>query len=122
MPLHLEVVTHSFFLDCGSLELKCLDELGEPRVVHLHQRAFPQCHGNHYLPGRLYLDGEEIPIRSDQETQLLQLLRTAKTQLSGDRLANGSWVVDDVVEFVSSVAYLEFAARVDEVRLGCDVE
>lgn len=142
-PSRLILVSYSYALDGGSFELHCRDETGEPHVVRLQQRAFPEYDGRGWVPGRLYYDGMDVPIRSAQEARLLGLLRAAEVQseppardplpnpLAGadltfvpDLAALMSAPLDDalrslvgqLLSFVGSDAYLEFAARVDAHR------
>jgi hypothetical protein len=109
--------------------------------VMLVQHAFLQPGSSlDAVPGRLYFDGDLVPMRSDLETQVLALLRAAEVRHSGPLLhqsvsiplspnpfilggrqvlrrgpeENIRALLAVVVEFVESDAYLRFAERVEQ--------
>ena len=129
-----------YFLDGGTTVLTGTDERGRERAVMLVQNAFAD--GNTFgIPGRLHLDGEPVPVRSELESQVVAALRAAEVrytrpegepageriQLSPNALILGDDIKqvltrgpeeniralrDQVVETVESVGYVSFAAEV----------
>jgi hypothetical protein len=143
LPAKLTVHNSAHALDGGTTVLLATDEAGRHRAVMLVQHACPQPNPSlEALPGRLYFDGELVPMRSDLEAGLLALLRSAEVQYfeppneQGERIQlspNALIVGEDirqvltrgpednirallaaVVEFVESEAYLRFAERVEQ--------
>ncbi len=111
------VVSVGFLTDGGTIRLHLLDERGEPHIVRLQQHAFPQSVNSDNLPGRLYIDDIEVPVRSPQEARLLDSLLTADVHSEWLR-STARNLIDDLIGFVASDEYLEFAAQVDAIRLG----
>lgn len=114
---HFVVVGVGFLTDGGTIRLHLLDERGEPHIVRLQQRMSLQIVNSDYLPGRLYLDEIEVPVRSPQEVRLLDSLRTAVMHSEWLR-SSARNLTDDLIGFVTSDEYLETAALVDAIRLG----
>jgi hypothetical protein len=142
LPKTLLLRGSSFWLDGGTTHLNCTDEAEQSHTVMLVQRAFTG--GNTFgIPGRLYFDGELVPLRSDVESQLLGLLRVAEVRympptgeptverikLSPNALILGEDIKqvltrgpednirglrDTIVEFVASPRYESFAAEVEK--------
>lgn len=113
LPARLVVRECGIALDGGSVYLGCADEAGRPVAVKLVQHAFPAAGQPHpsEVPGRMYLDGALVPLRSETEARLLDLLRAAKVPAGGDSVAGE--LVTRVVRFVESDRYLRFADRVE---------
>ena len=143
LPARLTVHNFVYALDGGTTVLQATDEAGRDRVVMLVQHAFPQPSPSlGAMPGRLYFDGDLVPMRSDLEIGLLSLLREAKVrcseprhdQVGGIQLSPNALILGEdirqvltrgpednirallaaVVEFVESEAYLRFAERVEQ--------
>lgn len=143
LPKKLVIHSSSYCLDGGTACLEATDEVGQPHVVMLVQSVFPG--GNTYgIPGRFYLDGELVPLRTDQESQVLALLRAAEIRSTpppaeqvGERITlspnalilgdnikqhltsgpeeNIGSLRDRILEFVESPRYESFAAEVERV-------
>ena len=142
LPAKLTVHNSAYALDGGTTVLQAADEAGGNHAVMLVQHAFPQPSPSlGALPGRLYFDGELVPMRSDLEAGLLSLLRAAEVRYSDPRQDQGERIqlspntlilgedirqvltrgpedniralLAAVVEFVQSEAYLRFAERVE---------
>jgi hypothetical protein len=143
LPVKLTVHNSAYALDGGTTVLQAIDEAGRNRAVMLVQHAFPQPSPSlGVLPGRLYLDSELIPIRSDLEAGVLALLRAAEVRYSGPcpdpgegiQLSPNALILGEdirqvltrgpednirallaaVVHFVESEGYLRFADRVEQ--------
>jgi hypothetical protein len=143
LPKTLTVHNSAFALDGGTTALQAIDEAGREHGVMLVQHAFPEPSPSlGAVPGRLYFDGELVPMRSDLETQLLALLRAAEVRYSGPlpdqgeriQLSPNAMILGEdirqvlsrgpeenirallaaVIEFVESEAYLRFAERVEQ--------
>lgn len=140
-PTRLVLQSSQYFLDGGTTVLTGTDERGRERAVMLVQNAFAG--GNTFgIPGRLHLDGEPVPVRSELESQVVAALRAAEVrhtplegeqvgeriQLSPNALILGDDIKqvltrgpeeniralrDQVVETVESVGYVSFAAEAD---------
>jgi hypothetical protein len=121
MVLPESLTVHSFWYspDGGTTVLEASDEAGCEHVVMLVQHVSPEVTPHRdELPGRLYFDGELVPMRSDVETRVLALLRAAGTQSAGllpDQDASDTRaLLVSVIEFVESEEYLRFAERVEQ--------
>jgi hypothetical protein len=90
LPAKLTVHNSAYALDGGTTVLQAADEAGGNHAVMLVQHAFPQPSPSlGALPGRLYFDGELVPMRSDLEAGLLSLLRAAEVRYSDPRQDQG---------------------------------
>jgi hypothetical protein len=144
LPKHLVLRGTKFYLDGGTTRVVCTDEADQPHTVMLVQHAFAR--GNTFgVPGRLYFDGELVPVRSEAEAGLLDLLRTAEVrytppagETAGERITlspnalilgddikqvltrgpedNIRGLRDTIVAFVASPQYESFAAEVEQAR------
>jgi len=94
--------------DGGTVGLSATDKVGAKHRIQLNQHAFPR---RDEAPGRLIFDGELVPLRSEMEVRVLSLLRAA---ITADDLVQS--IVNTVVEFVESEAYLRFAERVEQAK------
>jgi hypothetical protein len=136
----------AYMLDGGSIFLNLRDRGGTEYGVTLMQHAFPDSKDTEgMLPGRLYADGELVPIRSPREAQILADLAAAvitpppqeppastqnvdpdrKTIIFGDDIrdvmtrkpdANLRALRDQLVAFVQSQQYLAFAKQVEQAQ------
>src|SRR5579885_2533004 len=89
-PMRLTVSSFAYALDCGTTRLWATDEAGRDHTVMLVQHAFPQASPSlGAIPGRLYFDGELVPMRTELETRLLCLLRAAEVHYSPARAPCG---------------------------------
>ncbi len=116
LPFHLVIHESVFTMDGGTTTLLAKDATGREHTVRLVQHAFPNPRGStDEVPGRLYFDGELVPVRSEFEEHLLRLLRSADVT-EGGRLGNmvGWLAATEVVRYVSSDEYLSFAERVEQ--------
>jgi|SRR5579862_2421141 len=143
IPARITVHDAAYLLDGGTTVLQATDEAGREHRVMLVQHALPgpsQSLGA--VPGRLYFDGELVPMRSDLEAGLLALLRAAEVRYSAPAPDNGERIhlspnalilgedirqvlsrspedniralLIAVVQFVESEEYLRFADRVEQ--------
>src|SRR4051794_4924357 len=79
LPTSLVLRSGNYCMDGGTTRLECADEAERPHVVMLVQRSFPG--GRTFgIPGRLYFDGELVPMRSEAESRLLALLGAAEVR------------------------------------------
>jgi hypothetical protein len=69
--------TSQYCLDGGTTILKGIDESNRDREVMLVQSMFQEMR-EFGIPGRLYLDGELVPVRSELESQVLAMLRASE--------------------------------------------
>jgi len=143
LPTTLTVHNSAYALDGGTTVLQAIDEAERQHGVMLVQHAFPEPEPSlGRVPGRLYFDGELVPMRSHLETHLLALLRAAEVRYSGPipnegervQLSPNALILSEdirqvlsrgpeenirallaaVIEFVESEAYLRFAERVEQ--------
>ncbi|HEX8911751.1 MAG TPA: hypothetical protein VF796_05285 [Humisphaera sp.] len=144
LPRRLTLTASQYYLDGGTTVLSGVDEAGRPRAVVLGQRVFPDSRAEFQVatPGRLHLDDTLVPIRSELESALLDLLRRADVRyeappeddavgppISPNALILGQDIRDvltrgpeeniralrdQVIDFVASDAYLRFADRVEQ--------
>lgn len=130
-------------MDGGTIELDGIDEKGEERTISLIQSAFVDSWLSG-IPGRLYLDENPVPVRSELEKQVIAILRLAalkyssivpvdterielspnvlilgddiKLALTRDAESNLSVFRDQVVAEVEAEKYVSFAAKVDSLK------
>jgi hypothetical protein len=142
MMLPAKLTVHNFWyaLDGGTTILQTTDEAGQNHSVMLVQHAFPNANPSlRAIPGRLYFDGELVPMRSELEAGLLAILRTAEIQysepfseqgrISPKTLILGNGIREvfsrshednirallaELIQFVESEAYLRFVERVEQ--------
>lgn len=146
LPSRLTVHDAAYALDGGTTSLRARDEAGREHAVLLVQHSRPEASPSFdAVPGRLYYDGELVPIRSALESGILSLLKSAEVryvephhqgeplQLSPNALILGDDIRDvltrgtedniraltaRVVGFVESDEYLRFAERVEQAADG----
>ena len=128
LPSRLTFYDASYMLDGGTTTLHAIDELSVQHRVFL-PRGMTGCPG--HKTGRLYFDGELVPVRSPLELNLLRLFKEAelvsraiphsgalrleppvaaasediRRLLDGTARENLRWLLDDVVRYVESGAY-----------------
>lgn len=142
----MHITFHNYFyaLDGGTTWVIGQDETGSNHTVVLVQHTHPQPSDSlEGLPGRVYWNGELVPIRSRREAELLRLLRNAEVaysptpdeqsedriELSPNALILGNDIrqllhgrpeenlkalLAQVVEFVESEQYVLFAQTVEQ--------
>ena len=123
--------------DGGSKTLYCSDEQGARRRVELHQYMFLEhVQDGQQIPGRLYLDRHPLGLRSHEEKEMIELLRSAaydfdiqaifshsdgrQTGLAGERTAEGRLKAEEglresvaeLIAFVESDAYFSVSESV----------
>jgi len=101
-------------LDGGSIFLRTRDAEGHPHRVELVQSMFLESQDSARLPGRLYVDGELVAIRSEQERALLEGLREAISAPGG--MPNGGEFVRELLRCVESERYVALAKRGNEQK------
>jgi hypothetical protein len=142
LPSQLTIHDCALCLDGGTVLLGTTDEAGQKRSIMLVQHAFPQTNPIGWVPGRLYLDDDVVPIRSPLEANILALLRAATilvanpartddepVQLAPNGLILGEDIrqvfsrgpeeniralLAQIIQFVDSEGYLRFAERVEQ--------
>lgn len=132
----------NYHLDGGTIDLFGVNELGEAQEVSLQQHLFPTPPlARERISGRLYYNGDLISLRSDKEGEVLKLLREcqvdhAKLTEAPFDIPPGTLVLpadvhavymrspeenllalaSEIVAFVESDAYLQFAKRVEAAK------
>jgi ribosomal protein L7/L12 len=105
------VTGYALTLDGGTVHLMATDAAGQEHAVMLVQRARPYPFSDGWRPGRLYFDGEIVPIRSEMEAALLSLLESADV---ADDI--GPALTTRIISFVESEEFLFFAERVEQAQ------
>jgi hypothetical protein len=148
MPTKLTITNAAFMLDGGTTSLSATDETGNSHLVRLAQHAYDWPGAPpHRIPGHLYFDDEVVTVRSADEAVILQLLRNADVQLErtdeppiGERieLSKNALILGDdikrvlantpeqnlremlqqVIDYVGSAEYVQFAEAVERNRFG----
>ena len=139
MPTRLILQGCFYLSDGGTIIFQMIDESDQLRQVVLSQHAFPESSSIDEIPGRLYFDGQLIPMRSPLESELLERLRTAAIQMGpidveertfrsesrtiiGEDIRkyltqgpedNIGWARTELIRFVESDQYEKFARRVE---------
>jgi hypothetical protein len=130
----------AYALDGGSIYLSLRDAEGVQHALVLTQHRIPKNEADLRVPGRLYLDGQIIGVRSHEEARLIAAIKKAPISLTNiDRPASGQetgptivigddivdylnatrdspkaairLLVDALVEFVESEEYVKFASQ-----------
>lgn len=110
IPERLTLHTCSLRLDGGTITVTATDDRDVVRKIRLVQSAFAA--GSTFLtPGRLYFDDEQVAVRSEDESLLLELLRNAL--ILNETVTR---MRDMIVRRVESPQYVAFAAEVDHVQ------
>lgn len=76
-PNDVTVADGAFATDGGSISLVLTEPGGRRHTLLLTQHLLPRWDPNGPLLGRIYFDGELVPVRSEAEARLLKALRTA---------------------------------------------
>jgi hypothetical protein len=134
LPKRLTIRDDAIAMDGGSVALICTDDRGKMTEIVLAQHMVIDADSSaDYVPGRLHLDGEPVPVRSDAEARLIALLRRADVRYAPwpDRIANNGLsstgppdakaeaeaemreLLAEVIGVVESPEYVDRAAEVD---------
>jgi hypothetical protein len=108
--------------DGGSLLFDATDEQKGEHTIELIQHAYHYTKDPKRISGRLYFDGEIVPIRSDREAVIMALLRKAEIRSAPPEGVPWEQQYDDhlrdslnrVIEYIESPRYLSFAAEQSE--------
>lgn len=142
IPEEFIVVDGAYASDGGSTYLRLRDGESAEHHLTLWQHMFTDNPEPNRLPGRLYLDGALLAVRSDEERRLIQALRAARLDSPSAespperkrgpgmivgkdlqdyhaRIADGpaaalAHLVRGVLDWVESEAYVELARVVGE--------
>jgi hypothetical protein len=99
------------WMDGGSVTLKTVDSESNKFEIEFVQKVFLERTDHTSCPGALFLDKQEVAVRSDIESTILTFVKEAKwgqriveheKQLLGDLIA-------ECVDFVKSDKYIEIA-------------
>jgi hypothetical protein len=143
LPRRIIVRGSEYMLDGGTIHLHATDERGREVGIMLVQHLFPHPGlSMDVIPGRLYFGPQLVPIRSELEERLLQLLSESEVQappppppqpprknmlILGDDIKavmtrtpeeNIRAFLREIVEFVRSERYVTFAAEVEHAGQG----
>lgn len=102
--------------DGGSIALRASDDAGYARNIKLVKPAFidPDT-GLGEIPGRLYLDGNLVPVRSELETKLLGLLREASLPWCFPMVPDDmGQCTAELIRFVESDEYALFDEHIEQ--------
>lgn len=132
IPQSITLSASAYRLDGGTMTLHAVTEAGTKCTIQLNQRVFD----SYADPGRLYFNEEPVEVRSDTETQIINLLRTAsiaaikrqagppENRISKNALILGDDIKevmgnspennlrkfrDDIIAFVESDEYVQIA-------------
>ena len=152
MPTRLTIRGFSYALDGGTIDFLTSDEVGLRRDIVLVQHLFLEAGPTSpdWIPGRLYFDGQLVPIRSVLESEVLALLRGAEVAWSQSLepqgiafqiLSNYGLTSEDIrqsltrdstdnigrlktwlIKFVESAEYVRFPEQVEQARVAEQVE
>lgn len=133
LPNSITITDSAYLLDGGTTTLQGRTNAGEDFSVQLNQRVFD----SYANPGRLSFNGKLVDVRSDEESQILQLLRNAaiempenepqpENQISKNALILGDDIKqvlentpeenlrqfrDEIIAYVESDQYVEIATN-----------
>jgi len=108
IPSQITIVDSSFFLDGGTVVLHAVAVDGTKCSIQLNQRVFSEFYAD---PGRLFFNSERIEVRSDKESRIVHLLKTASIESAGKEPSadvgppiskNALILGDDIREFFES--------------------
>ena len=144
LPARLTFHNCKYLVDGGTYILCATDERDTVHQVTLVQHMFLQPHSDpQRIPGRLYFDEELVAIRSERESELLRLIKTAAVQatppaanasalpgitihaVAGDDIKrfldqapeeNVRWATDALVTFVESEEYVTLSVMMGGTR------
>ena len=101
-------------LDGGSIFLTIRDRSERQHQIELVQSMFLTSADSARLPGRLYVDGELIAVRSEQERVLLEGLREAMG--ASAEVPGGSDFIRELLGFVESERYAGLAKGIGQQK------
>ncbi len=111
VPSRLTLYNVRFVFDGGTRHLYATDERGAEHRITLVQRM-QQISDPRELPGRLYFDDDLVAVRSDLESDLLRLLKTAELSPCANAPPDSEILrgaVNALISFVESDAYVSLA-------------
>ncbi len=73
IPSSITLTESEYWLDGGTMVLCAITETGDECHIQLNQREFD----TYIDPGRLYFNGRPVAVRSDDELQIVNLLKNA---------------------------------------------
>lgn len=94
-------------MDGGTITLYLLDANATEFSIEFCQKMFLKKRLDFGIPGSFLLNGQEVPIRSDNEKQLLQALRDMSF---GTLNLLDKRIIKESIAFVESEEYLRIAA------------
>jgi hypothetical protein len=104
LPTRIVVRDCAMALDGGTIHLSATDEVGRQLSILL-ATTLPRSPMR--VAGRLYFDGELVPMRSERETQILKLLSEAKVEASRlpptCRTSRMAIIGNDIKEFLEQM-------------------
>ena len=123
LPTSITVIECNSLLDGGTVEFVATAESGEQVLITINQHAFNVSRSifSRWLggfsqstrtPGRLLLNGRLISPRSERETKIVSLLKTARISTdnsSGWDIEEANRIRIECVDYIQSDAYLEIA-------------
>ena len=136
LPQSVTLTESSYLLDGGTTILQAKTESGRECRIRLNQRRSGGLGDPARLPGRLYVDGELVEVRSERESAVVELLKSAsiapeerppvpaENRISKNALVLGADIQqvldstpqenlrrlrDEVVAFVMSEEYVQIA-------------
>lgn len=102
-------------MDGGTIDVVYSDKDQARRVIRLGQVAFKEYHDPKCIPGRLYLDGNLVPIGSTQEEELKSTLMAFSQLRTVDPIDRK--IMLQAFEFIGSQEYLELPSVVVHVPI-----
>jgi hypothetical protein len=113
-PEELTIIDGFYFTDGGSIILIAEDPDSIRHQITLAQHRFLEIFDPNLLPGRLYFNHQMIPVRSELEAELINLVQNSEIvpvepleRLKGEAsISNGPMMVvgDDLKEYYAKVA------------------
>jgi len=93
IPQSLVLTESAYWLDGGTNIIFAVSENGVKCRIQLNQRLI-----DFYAhPGRLHLNGNIVEVRSQQESQILRLLRNARTELPENQSAEEDGLSENAI-------------------------
>ena len=77
LPTSITITDSAYWLDGGTTTLLGRTNAGEDFSIQLNQRVFD----DYRHPGRLMFNGQLVDVRSDAESQILDLLKSATIEI-----------------------------------------
>jgi hypothetical protein len=105
----LTILNCAMAMDGGSKALMAMDDTGQEIRFYIPQHVIQENFSRNNIPGRLHVNNKPIEVRSDEENEIVRLLKEAKIKFTSPskkpdlESANRIIIGDDIKDYFSAV-------------------